>query len=173
MIDSVEAKQLIKLNEKFLKLAEATNTFRNNVKAVKLYLKIVGIEIKQLKNSKQPIAAEHESRVLKQYTDLQTTLKHLVKTKKIQEINKYCAEIDEIIASTEKWIFELKGANAMNNISAASQKVASVIGNAAQKIGDAVSDKLGGAAQKIGDAVSGKIGDIKKMFAAEENSKSE
>lgn len=155
---TVETKQLIKLNEKFLKVAETVNAFRNNVKALKVCLKLVNIQIKELKSSKQPIDTDKTNKILWRYFDLRNTLKFLIKTKSIQEINKACADIESMILITERQIAELKGVTAVGSISSASQKIVNAIGDTAQK---------------IGDAVSGKIDGLKKIFTAEENSKSE
>ncbi len=156
--DTVEAKQLIKLDEKFLNVAKTVYTFRNNVKALKVCKKLVNIEISAIKKSKKPITSEQLDKILWRYIDLGNTVKFLVKTKNISEINKCCIYIEKTILVTESELAELKGVSAVNNISATSQKIVNAIGDTAQKIGDAVTEKIDG---------------LKKMFVGEENSKSE
>lgn len=158
MGDSVEAKQLIKLNERFLNVAKTASIFKNNLKALKICQKLIGIEIKDIRKSKQPINTDKVEKILWRYIDLRNTIKLLIKTKNIMEINKGCLDIESMISVTEMQIAELKGLATFGNISATSQKIVSSIGETAQK---------------IGDAVSGKIDGLKKIFVAEENSKSE
>lgn len=150
--ETVEAKQLIKLNERFLSIAGTVYAFRNNIKALKVCRKLIGIEIKSIKKSKQPVDCSQTDKILWRYIDLKNTIGFLVKTKNISEINKGCADIKSMISATEKQLAELKGVAAVGNISATSQKIANAIGDTAQKIGDAVSEKIDG---------------LKKMFVGE------
>lgn len=156
--DSVEGKQLVKLNEKFLHIAQTSNSFRNDVPSLKLCLKLINGEIKRIKNSKQPVDKEKTNVVLWRYIDLSNTLKFLVKTKDIQDINKCCADIENMIFVTERQLAELKAVTAVGSISATSQKFVNAIGDTAQKLGDAVSGKLDG---------------LKKILVGEASSKSE
>ena len=149
MIDSVEAKQLIKVNEKFLTVAKTVYAFRNNVKALKTCLKLVKLEIKQMKKTKQPVDGEQLNRLMRKYGDLQASLKNLIKTKDVHDTNKYCEEIEEMIKNTEQQIAELKGMSAMSSIAATAQKIGNAVSETAQKIGSAVSEKLDGLKKKI------------------------
>ncbi len=158
MTDTVETKQLIKLNERFLNVAETVKGFKNSVKALKICLKLISFEIKEIKKSKQPIAVEKSEKILWRFFDLRNTVKVLIKTKSIQEISKASADVESMIFVTQKQIAELKAENSIGNISSASQKIVNAIGDTAQKIGDAVNSKIDG---------------LKKMFVGEENSKSE
>lgn len=157
-MDSVEARQLVKLQEKFLTVAEAVHAFRNNLKCLKLCKKLINLEIKTIKKSKVPIEDENREIILNLYADLRTIVKGIVKSKKIQSINKYCEELDETIFSVKIQIAELKGTSAINTVAETTKKVAK---------------KLGDAAQIIGEVVDGKVDSLKKLFAAEENLKSE
>ena len=156
--NTVEAKQLIKLNERFLNVAKTVYSFRNDLKALKICNKLINIEIGAIKKSKQPIASEQSDKILWRYIDLGNTVKFLVKTKNITEINKCCVYIEKMIIITESQIAELKGITAVGSISAASQKIVNAIGDTAQKIGETVTEKIDG---------------LKKMFVGEESSKSE
>lgn len=158
LAETVESKQLIKLNEKFLNIARTTNSLRNEVKALKICLKLINLEIDHIKKSKNPVDAEKLNVIFWRYSDLRNAIKFLVKTKSVQDINKCCADIENMIFVTERQIAELKGASFADGISATSQRIVNAIGDTAQKIGDAVSGKLDG---------------LKKMLVGEENSKSE
>ena len=159
LFNSVEIKQLTKLNEKFLSIAETAHSYTSNVKAMKLCLKLVKLEIKQFADSKQPVDKDKSDKILGNYIKLQDALKGLIKTKKVQDTYKYTNEIEEMIAATKKKLVELMGMNAVDNIS---QKGIKAIRDTAQKIGDKLSDKLG-------DAVGGTIENIKKHLTAEED----
>lgn len=148
------AKQLIKLNKKFLCVVQTTYSFRNDIKALKICKKLVDIEIKSIKKSKQPIDYNEINKILWRYLDLNNTIKFLLKTKSVAEINKGCTDINNMIAATEKQINELSGVNAFENLSATSHRIANAIGDTAQKIGDTVNEKIEG---------------LKKMFSGEES----
>lgn len=156
IMDSAEAKQLIKLNENFLKIAEATNSVKDDKKALKLCLKLIKYELKQLKGAKQPVNNENSEKVLKGYDELCNTVKLLSKTKNLQDINKYYSEIVNAIEDTKMRIAELKSASFVGTITATSQKIATTISDTAQKIGDAVGDK---------------IDSLKKFFATDDDTK--
>lgn len=158
MSDSVETKLLIKMNERFLNVAQTVGAFKNNVKALKICSGLVNLEIKEIKKSKQPIDSEKMNKILWRYIDLKSIIKILIKSKNIQELSKTYADIQGMISVTEKQLAELKAPEAVGNFSATSQKIVNAINDTAQK---------------IGDAVSGKIDGLKKMFAVEESSESE
>ncbi len=148
---NTENKQLIKLHERFLCVAQTADAFKNDVAALRVCLKLTALEIKSIKKSKQPIDGDKLNKVLWQYVDLSNTLKFLIKTKNIQDANKGCADIRNMVGVAERQIAELKGESAVGNLSAASQKIVSAING----------------------AVSSKLEGLKKMFAGEESSQSE
>lgn len=148
---NTENKQLIKLHERFLCVAQTADAFKNDVAALKVCLKLTALEIKSIKKSKQPVDGDKLNRVLWQYVDLSNTLKFLIKTKNIQDVIKGCADIRNMVGVAERQIAELKGESAVGNLSAASQKIVSAING----------------------AVSSKLEGLKKMFAGEESSQSE
>ena len=154
---SSEAKQLIKSDENFLKLAEAVNSVKDDKKALKICLKLIKHKLKQLKKENQPVN-ENSEKVLKVYEDLHNTVKLLSKSKNMQDTNKCYAELDRIIEDTKSRIAELKSASLVGTISSKSQKLANTIGDTAQK---------------IGDAVGGTIDSLKKIFATDDNAKDE
>lgn len=156
--DTVETKQLIKLNEKFLDIAKTAHSFRNNLKALKICVKLIDIETEEIKKSKLPIDQEKINIILWRYADLRGTLRYLIKTRNIQEINKGCADIESMISNTQRQIVELGGQVAVGGAASTSQKIVNAIGETAQKIGDAVSEKIDG---------------LKKIFSVDESSKSE
>lgn len=158
IFETVEAKQLIKLNERFINVAKTTNAFKNNLKALKICLKLINFETKEIKKSKAPVENEKINQILWRYIDLRNTLKVLAKTNSIQEINKCCTDLENMILSAEKQVAELKGEIAVGSISKIPQKLVQVIGDTAQKLGDTVGEKVDG---------------LKKIFVAKENSKSE
>ena len=147
---NTENKQLIKLHERFLCVAQTADAFKNDVAALKVCLKLTALEIKSIKKSKQPVDGDKLNRVLWQYVDLSNTLKFLIKTKNVRDVNKGCADIRNMVGVAERQIAELKGESAVGNLSAASQKIVSAING----------------------AVSSKLEGLKKMFAGEESSQS-
>ena len=157
IMDSAEAKRLIKLNENFLKIAEATNSVKDDKKALKICLKLIKHELKQL-NGSQPVNNENSEKVLKGYGELCNTVKLLSKTKNLQDMNKYYDALESLIEDTKVRISELKSASLVGTITATSQKIATTISDTAQKIGDAVGDK---------------IDSLKKFFATDDDTKDE
>lgn len=106
--DSVEAKLLGKLYEKFLTVADTAHAFRNNAKAMKVCLKLIKIEVKTINKSKVPIDPADRNGVLKLYKELHTIVKGIVKSKKIQDINRFCDDLDEMIFTVNIEITELQ-----------------------------------------------------------------
>ena len=157
IMDSAEAKRLIKLNENFLKIAEVANSVKDDKKALKICLKLIKHKLKQLKKENKPVD-ENSEKVLKVYEDLHNTVKLLSKSNNMQDTNKCYAELDRIIEDTKSRIAELKSASLVGTISSKSQKLANTIGDTAQKIGDAVGDK---------------IDSLKKFFATDDDTKAE
>lgn len=159
----VECKELIILKAKLLSLLRMTSDYTDDVKALKILLKLVKMEGKGLKKCKAPIATGDLNALIWAYADFTEIVKKLATSRKTEVVGKASADLDALIAKTEKEIaaLEEKPEDSIRTIS-------SVIENTAQ----ALSKKIGAGAQKISgvvsEAINGKVEEIKKMIAGDE-----
>lgn len=171
----VECKELIILKNKLLSLAKMANEYSDNVKALKVLLKLVKMEGKGLKKCKSPIATGDLNALIWAYADFAEIVKKLSSSKKPEVVGKASADLESLIRKTEDEIADLEektapsAAESFKKISSVientAQALSKKIGAGAQKISGVVTDALGG---KVSDAINGKVEEIKKMIAGDD-----
>lgn len=157
-LSTAECKQLIQLEERLLQIAHTAELFKADAKQLKVYKKVVKIERKHVKKLGFPTDEELMTALDWKYAELYDIIKKLAHTNKVRIITKATADLNLLIADTQKTISELKAQLVQQN----AQNIVDKIETAAQTLGSKV--------QSFGEKAEQSL---KKLFAGEGSSKSE